>query len=390
LLVVQLQRFGEAMQLYDEQKREYEQTIKRYGRSKTSPPPEEPVKPLHRRFMCGDVTIEALVMLLGDNPRGLLVARDELAGWFGSFDAYKKARTDAQQWLEMHKARSIAVDRKTGDQRATHVARALVNITGGIQPDILRNALTRENFSNGMAARLLFTMPPKRPRTWRDDDLSDLAVADLERLCERLHSLQADEQGDPIELPLDADAMPLWVDFYNAHGAELHDKQGDEAAAWSKLECYAARMALLLHLLWWAEDDSPVVDQWAIAGDSMARAIQLVEWFKYETRRVYCPFSETEIDRRLRKLCEYVESHGGVAKLRDIQRAMGYAHADDVRADARMLEHAHIGTVEQITRASGGRPSKCFRLTVGDDTDKTPAGEPVGGVVSVSEDGGER
>ena len=49
---------------------------------KNDPPPSEP--PSAQRFIVGDATVEALIPLLQDNPRGLLLARDELNGWFGS------------------------------------------------------------------------------------------------------------------------------------------------------------------------------------------------------------------------------------------------------------------------------------------------------------------
>ena len=49
--------------------------------------PEEP-EPLPV-FITSDTTIEALAELLEDNPRGLLLARDELDAWFKSFTRYK-------------------------------------------------------------------------------------------------------------------------------------------------------------------------------------------------------------------------------------------------------------------------------------------------------------
>ena len=57
------------------------------------------VGPLHReRHHFGSVG-----PLLEKQPRGLLVAHDELSGWFASFDAYRGGRGgDAGHWLSMH------------------------------------------------------------------------------------------------------------------------------------------------------------------------------------------------------------------------------------------------------------------------------------------------
>ena len=62
-----------------------------------------------------------------ETPRGLLVARDELAGWLGSFNQYKQGQGgDVAHWLEMHRAGALLVDRKSGDKTTIHVARAAV------------------------------------------------------------------------------------------------------------------------------------------------------------------------------------------------------------------------------------------------------------------------
>ncbi|HWB10091.1 MAG TPA: DUF3987 domain-containing protein [Pirellulales bacterium] len=100
--------------------------------------------------------------LLSANPRGLLLARDELAGWIGSFDRYAggKGSADAANWLSMHNGESIVVDRKTGNPRTIFVPQAGVCVCGGIQPVILHRAWGVEHRESGLAARLLLTCPP--------------------------------------------------------------------------------------------------------------------------------------------------------------------------------------------------------------------------------------
>jgi hypothetical protein len=92
-----------------------------------------------RRVICSDITIEKLAEILEDNPAGTLVARDELAGWFHSFTRYKgkAGGTDLPNWLEMYRAGTIVVDRKTGERRTLIVPHAAVSVTGSIQPGVL-------------------------------------------------------------------------------------------------------------------------------------------------------------------------------------------------------------------------------------------------------------
>ncbi len=65
---------------------------KRSGCKKGEPEPEKPHPPGCQRFAVSDTTVEALADRLADNPRGLLLARDELSGWLRSFDQYKSGK----------------------------------------------------------------------------------------------------------------------------------------------------------------------------------------------------------------------------------------------------------------------------------------------------------
>ena len=104
-------------------------------------PPEKPRPPQAVRYVVSEPTVEALAPILLANPRGLLLARDELAGWIGSFDRYvgKGKGGDSAHWLSMHNGDTIIVDRKTSG--TIYVPSAAVSITGGIQPQILDRVL---------------------------------------------------------------------------------------------------------------------------------------------------------------------------------------------------------------------------------------------------------
>src|SRR5690606_20008989 len=121
--------------------RDHEQWVQRYeadlaewkrkGRKAGEPAPDKPDPPTWRQRLAEDTTVEALAVLLHDQPRGLLVARDELSGWLNSFDAYKSARgADVAHWLSMHRAGSMLVNRKSG-RNFIRVPRSAVSICGG-------------------------------------------------------------------------------------------------------------------------------------------------------------------------------------------------------------------------------------------------------------------
>src|SRR5262249_54642159 len=155
--------------------------------------------------------------------RGLLLARDELAGWIGSFDRYAgkgKAGADSANWLSMFNAESIIVDRKTGIPRTIHVPQAAVCVSGGIQPAILQRALGVEPRESGLAARLLLACPPRKTKRWTEADIDPSAEAELVRLFDHLYGLQPavgdDCEPRPVLVRLSADAKAAWTIYYNA------------------------------------------------------------------------------------------------------------------------------------------------------------------------------
>ena len=257
-----LDRHDEAETQYDVELAHYEKSLAEWKRDKTAAgdPPEKPEAPQAERCIVSDTTVEALAPLLLANPRGLLVARDELAGWLGSFDRYSggKGGADASHWLSMHNAESIIVDRKTGIPRTIYVPEASVCVCGGIQPSILHRALGTEHRESGLAARLLLTCPPRIPKHWTDADIDPASEAKIARLIDRLYELQPIQVGeDPpraVVVGLTADAQASWVRFYDAHAVEQADLTGDLSAAWSKLEEYAPRLALVIHFVRWAAE----------------------------------------------------------------------------------------------------------------------------------------
>jgi hypothetical protein len=278
-----LKQYGDAMEEYNREKSLYDADLaewKKSGRKKGEPPPDPPAEPVAVRYLVSDCTVEALAVLLEQRPRGLLVARDELSGWVNSFDAYKSCRgADVAHWLSMHRAGPLIVDRK-GGKRTIHVPRASVCIAGGVQPKALVAALVgryqaggvdeamdrpdKEHFDNGLAARLLFAMPPRRPKRWTEDELPWQTETALETLVGRLLALDMPEdengQPQPRDVSLSPQGKQAWIEFYNAHAVEQADMAGDLAAAWSKLEGYAARFALLVHLVRAESGDQTLVD----------------------------------------------------------------------------------------------------------------------------------
>ncbi len=313
----------------------------------------------------------------------MLLHRDELSGWFGSFERYvssKRGSADAAFWLSCFNGESVTIDRKTGTERTTHVPNATVSIVGGIQPGTLRRSLSIEHRESGLAARLLMAFPPRRAKRWTEAEIG----ADLQEVYQNLvvglfNSLQpiVNELGEetPISVGLTPKAKSVWVAFCDSHADELVELTGDLAAAWSKLEAYAARLALVVHFVRSFNRDPTLESEDEVDEISIAAAIRLVEWFKRETRRVYAMFAESDEDRERRRLLEWIDRQGGVVTSREVQ--MGYRRLRSSGAAEAALESLvrdQYGVWEFAAASpKGGRPSRAFRSATVSPVNKTDA-----------------
>ncbi|MEO1535416.1 MAG: DUF3987 domain-containing protein, partial [Planctomycetota bacterium] len=307
-----------------------------------------------------------LITRLQENPRGLLMVRDELAAWFG-FDRYNggKGGAEVPKWLEVFGGRALIVDRKTSGTE--YVERASVSIIGGIQPATLQRAVAQEHRDNGLAARLLFAMPPRRPKRWTEDDVSDRTEAAVARVFDHLYAIESDTdaEGDatPRLLPLTSAAKAAWIEFVNRHGDDQADRVGDEAAAWAKLEAFCARFALMLHMVRVAASDPTIADPDAVDEHSIAAGVRLVGWFAREAERVYALLAGDDDTREQTRLLEWIEGRGGRITASQLSKGMRRFRGKTAEARAAVdeLVQAGLGRWEYPPPGpKGGRPAEVF------------------------------
>jgi hypothetical protein len=87
-------------------------------------------------------------------------------------------------------------------------------------------------------------------------------------------------------IPLSPEAKERFKAFVNQHGNEAFELPGSLAAAWSKLEGIALRLALVIHYAEWAAGNEFEEPEF-VSLDSVERGIELCRWFGREAERVY-------------------------------------------------------------------------------------------------------
>jgi len=173
----------EAMDKYDNELAEWDaKSNKERGK--------KPEQPLQCTCLMDDMTLAALADAMQESPRGVLVKKDELSHWFSAFDQYHSAKgADVSRWLSLHTGVFFGEDRRT-EKRRYRIHDPRVCIAGGIQPKVLRRALTEDFFERGLPARFLFAYPPFQQDRWSEATVGDdLRKATLD-LFEKLWFLQ--------------------------------------------------------------------------------------------------------------------------------------------------------------------------------------------------------
>ncbi|MFH5803944.1 DUF3987 domain-containing protein [Alienimonas sp. DA493] len=345
-------------------------------------PPPEPPEPTLRSYLVDDTTIEALRDILDANPRGVLAATEELAGWFGMLDKYNagKGGGDAAKWLSMHGGRPVRIDRRTGTPKFIYIPRASVSLCGTVQPGTLKRLLTAEHLESGLVARWLFVWPPARPLRWREGDVPTAVRDRLGAVVQALYDLKMvpdrDNDPEPVVVPLTAEAKRAYIEFFNENGAAMADARGEVAASFSKAAAYAARFALIVHLVREAAGDPTLEhpagrdgdrDPGAVDAASVAAAVTMAEWFKRETTRVLAMLREDEGETARRELAEWIASHrGGSVTARDLAKARRHLYGGDsgeAEQALRGLSQHGYGRFEfRPPGPRGGRPTEDFVL----------------------------
>ena len=122
------------------------------------------------RTWTADVTVEQLARLLAANPRGLLLARDELSAWVKSMNQYRQGKgADRQFYLSVWGGAPVKVDRVgTGAPTCITVPHPCLSVVGCIPPDVMPHLEDQSGQEDGFLPRLLFAWPQLVPVRWTE------------------------------------------------------------------------------------------------------------------------------------------------------------------------------------------------------------------------------
>jgi hypothetical protein len=321
--------------------------------------PKPPAPPAQKKVLVSDTTLEALVEVLQQNQRGILLLRDELLGWLLSFDQYRKnGGADRQHWLSIWSGEDLILDRKA-EHYSAFVHQPFVSITGGIQPDRLRDLY--RGGEDGLIDRFLLFYPPSSvlpaERVVFPPEVEQAVRHLFRKLMAVLPGVAEDGSSVPeaIRTPDDVWALFRARDWACKQVALNEDLPHALRTAQFKLASQAARTAALLHQAQLA--DGVALASHQLDANTMDMAWRIVECSASQLGRAFGQLVVRPSDARAEAALGWIRRHGGVATVRDIVtgRVCGIVKASEATRLFEDLADRHLGAVERTPVRGGER-----------------------------------
>lgn len=246
-----------------------------------------PEHPAHR-LIANDVTGEKLVDLLNQNPYGLLVVRDELAG---VFEAWHRSGRQGERQLYLEAWNGTApftVDRiGRGTVKVKHLC---LSVMGTIQPAQLARHLGGAGMEDGLAQRFQLLVFPEHQQRRFCDEAEDLEAKNaLEQTLARLASANFQHlcnarDGDTIpSLTFSPGAYELYKQWWMENASRTNDPVLSSFI--TKHERLVPALALIDHLTESFSDGVPKALA-PVPVKSIERAITQSDFFRGHVERI--------------------------------------------------------------------------------------------------------
>lgn len=255
---------------------------------------EDPPKPTQLELIINDATTEAINSVLGVNPRGILMVKDELNAWINSLNQYRGKGSDSEFWLTVWSSQPTKVNRIGKD--SLYVRKPFVSVIGGIPPAMLNGFAGEGRTDNGFLARILWAWPDEMRKPYENNIQPDPQVfSDYRAIIENLHKLPhnftEEGHGEPILIGLTEKARKAYSHWFKDNTDLINSEESDTIKSiYGKMESYLLRLALILSLLDLAiqggEYTPEHMQEHQVGEEDILRAVELVAYFKKTALRV--------------------------------------------------------------------------------------------------------
>ena len=265
--------------------------------------PEAMKMPQRKCHVVVDSTVEALIGALRDNPRGVLIYKDEIDSLLSNFNRYNGS--DEGYFLSLFSGTPFKYSRKSNNEHI-FLANPYCSIIGTTQPGRLGEQFGGKRMMNGFSSRFLKVYPEidKMP-SWNDTAMPDGVLEEWGRIIRKVVTVtpSTDQEGKAtsIELLFSQEAklrVIQWKDEVNNKAYAETDSDAVRALC-GKLETYLVRFCLVIQIMHGICGESGMDE---IEPRTAELAIRLTEYFRNMESRI-APEIETGIlDNRFTEL----------------------------------------------------------------------------------------
>ena len=265
--------------------------------------PEEMKMPQRKCHVVVDSTVEALIGALRDNPRGVLIYKDEIDSLLSNFNRYNGS--DEGYFLSLFSGTPFKYSRKSNNEHI-FLANPYCSIIGTTQPGRLGEQFGGKRMMNGFSSRFLKVYPEidKMP-SWNDTAMPDSVLEEWERIIRKVVAAtpSTDQEGKAtsIELLFSQEAklrVIQWKDEVNNKAYAETDSDAVRALC-GKLETYLVRFCLVIQIMHCICGESGMDE---IEPRTAELAIKLTEYFRNMESRIAPEIEPGILDNRFTEL----------------------------------------------------------------------------------------
>ena len=265
--------------------------------------PEEMKMPQRKCHVVVDSTVEALIGALRDNPRGVLIYKDEIDSLLSNFNRYNGS--DEGYFLSLFSGTPFKYSRKSNNEHI-FLANPYCSIIGSTQPGRLDEQFGGKRMMNGFSSRFLKVYPEidKMP-SWNDTAMPDGVLEEWERIIRKVITVtpSTDQEGKAtsIELLFSQEAKLRVIQWKDEVNNKVYAETDSDAvrALCGKLETYLVRFCLVIQIMHCICGESGMDE---IEPRTAELAIKLTEYFRNMESRIAPEIEPGILDNRFTEL----------------------------------------------------------------------------------------
>jgi len=291
---LEVEEYKKKKTIYDIKFKAYKKEIAQGDEEKAISPSIEKT-PTQTRYILNDATIEKVGEIMIDNPKGVLVAVDELSGFFSTFN--KAGREgDRSFWLTAFNGdNGIAIDRI--GRGSSYISSVCASIIGTIQPSSITKLI--EESQNGAGDGLLQRFQLIAIEMTHNNKIVDrkpnyIAKEEYENIITKMldvnpldYGAKRDKDKDILFYRFSPEANKVFNDWSLELNNKIIKEQTDNPSLGAHLGKFKSLFGSLALILFYADRLSGVLEDDTIPKEYVLKAIELCDYFEYQAHKFY-------------------------------------------------------------------------------------------------------